>query len=236
MEIRVAVENGNDGRSLAWALDHPGCFIYGNDEGEVILNLPLAFLRYTEWIACHTRKSWLKSGNPDIRLVEVWQCYSINDEYQVADDGIEVNAWFRDDWRPLTLKEVERGNQLLTWSREDLLQSAQPLTSEQLTWNRPEFERWTIERILQHIANAEWWYLDRLGLAPWGKSDLPEDPFDRLAFVRNHVMQVLNELAGVDKVEGKAGEFWSPRKLLRRLLYHERDHIEHIMQILSECH
>ncbi len=234
MLIRVGVENGNDGRSLAWALDHPGCFIYGADESTVILSLPLAFIQYAEWISGHTPDSWVRTGSLDIRLVEVWQCYFINNANQVRDDGIEVNAWFRDDWRPLSKLDITRGTQLLNWSREDLMGVIRPLTSDAMRFHAPGIERWTIGRILQHIANAEWWYLDRLGLAPWEKSNLPVDPIDRMTFVRDRVMQVLGELIGLDKVVGKDGEFWSPRKLLRRLLYHERDHLGHVLQILTE--
>ena len=234
MQIRVAVENGNDGRSLAWALDYPGCFVYGPDESTVILNIPLAYLRYAEWISTHVTDSWVKTNSLDIRLVEVWQGYFINDDFQVRDDGIEVNAWFRDDWRPLSKMDSTRGKLLLGWSREDLLAVAQPLTKKQMGLHAPEADNWTIQRVLQHIANAEWWYLDRLGLAPWKKTDLPEEPFARLELVRARVIDALHELTGSEKVVGKEGEFWSPRKLLRRLLYHERDHLGHLLQILTE--
>lgn len=236
MQIRVGIENGNDGRSLVWALDHPGCFFYGKDEDEAILNLPLVFLHYAEWVAGHTNKSWLNTDNLEIKLIEVWKCYFINDAYQVTEDGIEVNAWFHDDWRPLSPEEVERARQLLIWSREDLLQIASSIKPEQYQWHRPQYERWTVGRILQHIANAEWWYLDRLGLAPCEKSGLPSDSFERLALIRLQVMQVLERLTGIEEVVGKEGEFWSPRKFLRRLLYHERDHLGHILELLAENH
>lgn len=233
MQIRVAIENGNDGRSLAWALDYPGCFVYGPDESTVILDISQAYLRYAEWVSRHTSRSWVKINSLDIRLVEVWQCYFINDDFQIRENGIEVNAWFRDDWRPLSKLDVTRGKLLLGWSREDLLAVAQPLTKQQMILYSPGAERWTIQRILQHIANAEWWYLDRLELAPWKKADLPEDPFTRLELVRTRVIEVMDELPGLQKVNGKEGEFWSPRKLLRRLLYHEHDHLGHLLQIVT---
>lgn len=233
MQIRIAVENGNNGRSLAWALDYPGCFVYGPDESSVILNIPQAYLHYAEWVSCHTTHSWEKTNSIDICLVEVWQCYFINEVFQIRENGIEVNGWFRDDWRPLSKLDVTRGKLLLGWSREDLLAIAQPLTKQQMNFHAPGIKNWTIQRILQHIANAEWWYLDRLELAPWKKIDLPEEPFTRLELVRTRVIEVLDELPGLEKVNGKEGEFWSPRKLLRRLLYHERDHLDHLLQILT---
>jgi hypothetical protein len=32
---------------------------------------------------------------------------------------------------------------------------------------------------------------------------------------------------------GTDGEFWSPRKLLRRAVWHERDHTGHIRKLLA---
>ena len=31
MHIRIGLENGDENRSVAWALDFPGCFAYGAD-------------------------------------------------------------------------------------------------------------------------------------------------------------------------------------------------------------
>jgi hypothetical protein len=53
-----------------------------------------------------------------------------------------------------------------------------------------------------------------------------------MAAVRQRLEQALPEMAGVEKVFGLDGEFWSPRKLLRRALWHEIDHIGHIAHLL----
>jgi len=72
--IQIGLENENDGRSIAWALDHPGCFAYGQDGSEALLNVPRAVVKYQEWIARHARDSWLKDLRDfDVRLVETWQ-------------------------------------------------------------------------------------------------------------------------------------------------------------------
>jgi hypothetical protein len=34
MLFRISIENNNDDRSIAWALDHPGCFAYGQNSQE----------------------------------------------------------------------------------------------------------------------------------------------------------------------------------------------------------
>lgn len=59
--IRIGLENDNDGRSIAWDIDHPGCFAYGKDGSEALVNVPWAVVKYQAWIARHTPDSWLKT-------------------------------------------------------------------------------------------------------------------------------------------------------------------------------
>ncbi len=235
MQIQVGLENNNEGRSLAWALDYPGCFAYGADGPEALLNVPRAVLRYADWIGSHHENSWLASlGDFDVRLVETWDCYNIDENFDVvpAGDTYEVNAWFRHDWKPLSEVEVRRGLMLLDWSRADLLASVAELTPQQLDKEYPG-ERWPINGILNHIGGAEWWYLDRLDLAGIPRDQVSKVPAERLEMVRSRLKEVLPSLVGSKVVVGKAGEFWSPRKLLRRALWHELDHIGHIQKLLS---
>ena len=65
-------------------------------------------------------------------------------------------------------------------------------------------------------------------------ADVPEDPIDRLTEVRNVLNEKLPSLKGSNQVIGLEGEFWSPRKLLRRAAWHERDHTEHIQKLLRQ--
>ncbi len=109
MQIRVGLENNIEGRSLAWVLDHPGCFAYGKDGTEAILRVPQALITYREWIGEKTKESWLGSLEDfDIALVEVFECY--ND--LLGEREIEINAFFQDDARPLSAKEIEQGGLL----------------------------------------------------------------------------------------------------------------------------
>src|SRR5512143_828786 len=101
MLIQIGLENNFEGRSLAWALDLPGCFAYGADGTEALLKVPHAVLSYANWIASHTPDSWLADlGDFDVRLVDTWDCFGMNEAFEVvplsaAGDVIEVNAWFR---------------------------------------------------------------------------------------------------------------------------------------------
>jgi hypothetical protein len=72
-----------------------------------------------------------------------------------------------------------------------------------------------------------------LGLVSESREDMPKDAITRLAWVREKLMAALPALAGKDLVLGKEGEFWSPRKLLRRTLWHEIDHQRHILKLIA---
>ena len=199
--FQIGLENNTEGRSQAWVLGHPGCFAYGADGAQQLLQaVPQAIRDYREWIAAHTSASWLTGTEVEYHLEETWECYTINDEYELAQEGYEVNAWFRHDWLPLSAEDIERGLLLLGWERQDLLNTVSDLSPEILDRTYPG-ERWSISGILNHIGGAEWWYQDRLGLT-FPRSEVPDDPFQRLEKVRSNLVEILPGLAGSTQVVG----------------------------------
>lgn len=236
MLIKIGLQNlVEHRRSIAWLLDFPGAFAYGEDGPEALLGAPHALLDYQIWLGKHTSHSWVAElGDFDVRLVESWDNYDINDNFERLPPGpenYEVDAWFLHDWQPLSGEDIRRALLILEWSRSELLAIAGGLDGVKLAQEYPG-ERWSIAGILSHIANAEWWYLSRLGLAPFGGSQLPDDPFERLQVTRARLVEVLPGLEGTAQVVGVDGEFWSPRKLVRRAAWHERDHTGHIIKLL----
>jgi hypothetical protein len=212
MRFEIGIENNVEGRSQAWALDHPGCFAYGPDGEASFAAMRESVIAYAAWLARRGdgldwpgKLSLLKPEEIELHLVETWEVYSIDQNFEPAQEGYEVNAWFRYDWKPLTSQDVERAQQLLAWSREDLLESIRGLDREVLDAPHPG-ERWSIAGILQHVGGAEWWYLDRLGLA-FPQEQVPVEPHDRLCTVRARLEKVLPSLIGSEKVLGVNGEF-----------------------------
>jgi hypothetical protein len=233
MLIKVGLENGYEARSIAWVLDHPGCFAYGKDPSEAIVRVPQAIVAYKGWIEGHPGGNWLEDlGDFDVRLVDVFEYYSIDDNFDLSNQGAGVNAWFKHDWKPLMQEDIQRGLDILSWSRQELLELVSALSNEQIT-REFERERWSISGIVRHVANAEWWYLDRLELSEFTRSNLPNETFDRLSVIRKRAMEVIPKLVGKVEVRGVDGEFWSPRKVLRRFAWHERDHIQHIQRLMT---
>ena len=136
-------------------------------------------------------------------MAETWQVYHIDAAYDMVQAGYSVEAWFKHDWKPLTADDVQRGLDLLTWSRTDLLAAVRGLSYEVLNTHLPG-QRWSIRGVLGHVAGADWWYLDRLGLA-FPRALVPQDAFERLRVVRAHLRDVIPELVGSRQVAGVDG-------------------------------
>jgi len=223
MLVKIGSENGFVEKSIAWAFDHPGCFAYGEDDKEAILRVPQAMVAYQEWIGKHTEESWLSDlGDFDVRLIEA---------LEKPKDGSPSRNWFQFDGQPLSQMEVEQGIKLLSWSRTDLLDIATSFSDQELDQTF-EGERLSIRGIVKHIADAETWYLDRLGLADGLKGHLEKDVFARILQVRTRTVEVLPLLAGKTEIREVDGESWSGRKFLRRTAWHEMDHIGHILKLM----
>jgi hypothetical protein len=226
MRINIGLEGKYERKYIAWALDYPGCFGYGRNEEEAIINFPKDFLAYQNWINFKAgRDSWLKDLTDfDIQLKENFKNYE-NSEKKV------VCSWFQNDESPLNHTEIDQAIKILNWSRKDLLDLWQ-MIPEVVKFQEFEGERWKINEIFGHVANAEWWYLDRLGLTECNKNMLPTDPMMRLTQVRENLIKVLPWLEKKQIINEVEGEIWSPRKIIRRACWHEKDHLVHIQKLI----
>jgi predicted RNase H-like HicB family nuclease len=207
-----------EGRWIAHVAELPGCFASDADQGAAIVKALQAVTDYRAWLRAHGETV------PDepirTQVDEIHRAWNSEPDY-------EVNAFFADDRPPLTHDDIRRALILLDWSRADLLAAADGLSPDIL--DRAVEGEWSIRGILNHVGRAEWWYLDRLGLA-FPREALVQDLFPRLEQIRAHFRAVLPTLAGDARLAEPAHELWSPRKMLRRALWHERDHADHILQ------
>lgn len=231
MIVRVGVENGYENRSTAWALEHPGCYAYGPDGTSAVVAMGRAIPDYITWLEKHNSQPWFHPADVEIRLEEIWEDYTIDEDYNRVGSDKWVLAFFQNDWKPLGEVETEQGLQLYRWARADLMEIVSGLSAEELDAPRPGEEK-TLRGILAHVAVINWWLLDKLSLAGLRRDQLPKDVFERLEVVSTCTQQAIPQMLGLEKVIGREGELWSPRKLLRRVIWHERDHTGHIIKIL----
>ena len=126
----------------------------------------------------------------------------------------------------------------MRYSRADLLELVQGLDEETLDWQPPGEPR-TIRNCLQHIAYVEPWYLSRLEIEL--PKDYPADVFGLLEYTRKIVVDCLSDfpkekMAGVFRPVNDPSpvcNLWTARKVLRRLVDHERLHTRYIERVLA---
>jgi uncharacterized damage-inducible protein DinB len=121
---------------------------------------------------------------------------------------------------------------LLDWSRQDLLKITQAIPQDRLRAKIGGEVLGSIAELLIHIAAGENWYYNHFGLG-LERAQLAQDPFDRVQQVRANTRAQLVKLIGNERITQDNGEVWSARKIVRRTLWHERDHTQHIAQLLA---
>lgn len=134
---------------------------------------------------------------------------------------------FPTDYTELYPNEMEA---LLRWmavSHQELVDLVKDLPEEQLMLKSGEDKR-SIKDIIYHLADAEIWYTDRL-------KQLPEAPLYRLAAARGVALERLRTVVGSEKSGTTVhdDEDWTPRKIIRRMMEHEREHIQQIREMLN---
>jgi hypothetical protein len=232
MKVLIGVENYNEGRSIAWSLEQFGCFALGPDGQSAVVAMARAIPEYIEWMESHTKTAWFAPEEIDIKLVEVFDDYFIDKQFnQVTDGGRLIKAWFKTDWKPLTQIDVEHVLQIISWTRQELVETVSKI--DDYTMDKTILEgEWTIREIIAHIGRSEWWLLDRLGRTH-SQDQLSDDAFERLLDERGNLAQVLPDFIDLNQVVGKDDEIWSPRKVVRRVCWHERDHTSQIIRLLA---
>jgi len=223
--IQVGLENKVEGRTLAWALDYPGVFTYGNDDAEALMRMPREMLRFENWLNLHTDQPWVQLEGLDMHIDETFEVSVV--WYDGKTHG--VHSFFRSDLLPLTVEDVQKAQLIFNWQREELLAGVETLP-EEIMKHEFDGQRWTIEGILEHIARVEKWYFSHMGFEIMLPAE-SDNPLHLLEISATATNLYLPQLIGIDEVFTHHKEKWSARKLVRRLLWHHRDHIDHIRDL-----
>lgn len=152
-----------------------------------------------------------------------------------ADEAIELEVTETDaltlppDYAPMSDQELDDLWHLAHTSREALLDTLAAMSSSALNW-RADPQSWSVRNVLEHMARADVWYASRLE-----EGGLPELLW-RLAATRDLVMNQLHSLPSETRahVTKHDDEEWTPRKVARRMLEHEQEHLQQIREILDK--
>lgn len=227
MRYRVAVEDIEPNHYVCWVLDLPGCFSSARSQAKAVASAPSSIAEYYGWVAAHDPSTPRVSSPFEVETTEVFEAHPCS-----SDPDYLVNALFEDDCRPLAYWDVEVGLRLLDWSHQDLLNVVRCVPPEQLHEPIQGQVHGTIAGVLEHVCGAENWYFSQFDLSV-ERSSLPEDVFERLEAVRANTRCQLVTLIGQTRITTSCEERWSARKILRRTLWHERDHAQHIAKLAA---
>jgi predicted RNase H-like HicB family nuclease len=207
----VGLEEGPDGAVLVHGLSVPGCVAAGLDRDEALAAFPDALAEWLHFLAGHGEPIPEPESELEI-AVDEW----VASTSDVA--GGESTAFFDADRPPLTRAEIDAGLRRLGDLRGTLLRRLRQLPPTEL--EKVGAGEWSARRIADELARAQWWTLTRLGASPL--AEVPERTVGRLDTAMALVVQRFTELGEIptEPVEID-GELWTPRKVLRRLLWIE---------------
>jgi len=239
---RVGVGRAGDVQT-AVTFDLPGCACSASTGEAVREMLTLAIAEYRRWLARHG-EAIVEGDGGDGRIEIVEEIDAERAE------GVEGEFVFKDDLRPLTADDVARAVRWMAYARDDLLRATDGLSDELLDWRPPasamaRIDAWkpmplTIREILADIAGAERYYRTALCDGP-GADDAADEEAPDLRVERKRSVGMLSSLEDADRGRVFAPqrawqsgtERWTARKVVRRIIGHERFHTAEIEQRLS---
>ncbi len=229
-KVFVCLEIG-DGGTGAFVPEYPGCWVFGHTPRSALRKVKVAVDEWCKWMEKHGERISSASGFE----VEIAEMLRVN--YNPVEAG-KPEPLFWSETLPVSKKDVTRTIRLMEYSRKDLLDLVSNLNYGCLVWH-PKNKPRSIENCLRHIAYVEPWYITRLNV------DLPcrypRNVFKMLDYTRDIVIDFLRDfprekMKGIfqpEKDPSPVCNLWTARKVLRRLVDHERLHTKYIEKLLQ---
>jgi hypothetical protein len=228
--LRAGVEEIEPNDWVLSVFDLIGCFSAGKSEEDAVSGAERNVRRYFDWLA-------KKDSNftPLEEAIRVETVERFPRSPWPKDPSRYVKAFYQDDARPLRAWDIDIALRLLDWSRQDLLSLAVLLLPDSLVRleNIPNGK--TLDSLLGHIGETENGILGALGTA-MDLGEMPSDSAGRLQSTRSRLRSLLPQWEEKEIEREVMGERWSPRKALRRALWHEWDHIQQLEGLISQNH
>ena len=240
--MKVAVETGTTGLWYGRFIDLIGTHARAQTLEQLLDELKEEVIYHNTWLKRHSEPT-IKISGLKIEVAEL-----VRDVELLGESGGSV-ACFKYDLKPVDEQIIEKCLCYMDFNRQDLLELIKGISEEKLNFT-PNGKKRNIIQILNHICNAEEWYISRLGSEtdivyeqnlgiPLDKSD-ELSVYERMNIVRKACKKTLKEtLIKKDGIFMRPeytqypNEQWDARKVLRRFLEHEREHIYNIRWYLG---
>jgi uncharacterized damage-inducible protein DinB len=207
---------------MAHVAELPGCFVLAADESAALALLPDEVRRYRQWLHRHGVPA------PGEDAIELSVQQIVTGPRPWMPNG--ASALFSIDRRLLNDNEIDLHLRVLAGARTDLLRTVHAAPRGAFDDLVPG-QRRTLRQVLTHLADSEEWFVSRLGRTVAVREP---DPVRRLVDVRARTLEhvVRYDRADRDLIfvprarpSDDPEEMWTLRKLLRRLIEHELEHL-----------
>ena len=214
--VSVGLEQGADGNLWAHPLVPSGAAGAGATAEEAVAAFEREWIEWLRFLAA--AREPVPAADAELEIaVDEW----IETDADVS--AGESTALFAAELRPLAEDELLRGVRLLGDLRGRLLERirAVPRREVEAALDAPTAPGWTARQVLEELARAQWHTLSRLGATPMAGA--PEATLGRLDTAMALIVQHLGHLEPERRGARYEldGEEWTPRKVLRRLLWLE---------------
>jgi hypothetical protein len=222
MTYSVTLERGADGTYLAWVAELPGCAVRAGSREEVLAVLPDSIKAFAAWAG------EVVPETVEIDVAEEVESAIATDEDTEVLVAADRDALTSEDWAPI--------REQLARSRADLIDLLGRLGRDDLERARDGSER-TLREEIEHVAFVElmyaMWTFDlrsREGLAEFASWTR------RAAEERMHELaeKGASEVTFAEWAGAPRPEEWTPRKAVRRLLWHELLHLRALERVAGK--
>jgi len=210
--IAVGLEEGPDGACHVHCFSLPGCVATGRSVDEALEALVPLANRWLAFLSVVGEPVPPRSEELEI-AVDEW----FRTEVGVAQG--ESDTCFSADRLPLMDRDIQSGLRVLGSLRGRLIPHIRRALDQDL--ESIGSARWNVRVVLDELARAQWWTLTRMGASPL--AEVPDRVVTRLDTAMALAVQQMVGLPreARDRMNRIEGEEWTPRKVLRRLLWLE---------------
>jgi len=240
MILAVYLDGSPGGHWMGHFLEETGCIWISPAREGAAASAAGEIVEFYSWLRRHGEHSAPASQAQVSADVEVEvQIVEAQEVGSFGQSGAAV-GFFGPDREPVTQADILTAVRRLGYARRDLLEAVAGLPEEALDWRPPGGKR-TLRANLHHVRNCHGWYLTRV--MGWKTAEAvlpepwPEDTFESLEWVMRRAVDAVLELpgglrSGVYRADRPA-EDWTARKMLRRFVEHEREHVEVVRRTLG---
>lgn len=223
-DYSVTIDHDEEGVFLAWVHELPGCYAYGKTRAEALANVAPAIERFHTWL--RQIGEGVDQEPVTFHLVEAAGAVG---ETAEGPSGVLLTG-DRESWTPHDWAGLDRW---LGLSRQELLDLLDRIDDQDLEAAGAGAR--SIAEQLRHVATAE--YLYTLWTFDFhSREDLREllDWTRRMALERLRLLAERGDrrLTNAEWSPDDPPEPWTARKAARKLLYHERWHLDSIRRRL----